>query len=112
MIKGVEILNKTPITEMTNGGFIVLIISAIVLLVAINFFFFSIDDFNSVGQLIWFLICLISVISIIVSLNIRKPTGRYEYKVTIDNDVPIQEVYENYKIVEKDGKIWILEDKE
>lgn len=108
MIKGVEILNKTPITEMTNGGFIVLIISAIVMAIAI----FSIDNCNSRGQLIWFLISLISVISIIVGLNIRKPTGRYEYKVTIDNDVPIQEVYENYKIVEKDGKIWILEDKE
>ena len=112
MIKGIEILNKTPITEMTKSGFIVFIISALVLVVAFNFLFFFIEDCNGVGQLTCFLICLISVISIIVGLNIRKQMGRYEYKVTIDKDVPIQDVYENYNVIEKDGKIWTLEDKE
>lgn len=112
MIKGIEILNKTPITEMTKSGFIILIVSVIVLCLSIAFLFSFLDDRNDTGVFVCFLICLISFVTLIVGLNIRKQTGRYEYKVTMNKDVSIQDVYENYKVVEKDGKIWILEDKE
>ena len=44
--------------------------------------------------------------------DIEEPTGRYRYEATIDDSVSITEVYDRYKVVERRGDIWILEDKE
>ena len=42
----------------------------------------------------------------------QKPTGRYQYEVTIDESVSMTDVHEKYKVMGQEGKIWILEDKE
>lgn len=40
-----------------------------------------------------------------------RPSDRNTYKCIFDEDVSIQEVYDNYEIVGRDGEIWILEDR-
>lgn len=42
----------------------------------------------------------------------NRPFGRSTYKCIFDEDVSIQEVYDKYEVVGRDGDIWILEDKE
>lgn len=39
-------------------------------------------------------------------------TGRYRYEVTIDDTVSFNELQEKYDVIEQNGKIWTLEDKE
>lgn len=41
-----------------------------------------------------------------------KPSDRNVYKCYFEKDISIQEVYDNYKVVGRDGDIWILKDKE
>lgn len=40
-----------------------------------------------------------------------KPSDRNVYKCYFEKDISIQEVYDNYKVVGRDGDIWILKDK-
>lgn len=47
----------------------------------------------------------------ILGAIIEVPTGRCRYECTIDSKTSISEIYEHYKIVEKRGDLWILEDK-
>ena len=42
----------------------------------------------------------------------KVPTGRYRYECTIDSKTSISEIYENYKVAERRGDLWILEDKD
>ena len=40
------------------------------------------------------------------------PTGKYEYQVTINNSVSMTEFYDKYEIVEVEGKIYTIREKE
>lgn len=40
------------------------------------------------------------------------PTGRYKYEVKISDTTTFKEVTDNYKIVDNQGQIWVLEDKD
>lgn len=40
-----------------------------------------------------------------------RPSDRNTYKCIFEEDVSIQEVYDSYEVVGRDGEIWILEDK-
>jgi hypothetical protein len=40
------------------------------------------------------------------------PTGRYEYKVILDDTYPATQLYEEYEVIGQDGKIWIIQEKE
>ena len=40
------------------------------------------------------------------------PTDRYEYKVLIDDSVPMTEFYEKYDLISVEGQIYIIRDKE
>lgn len=53
------------------------------------------------------LVILISILSGVC----KSPTGRYRYECTIDSKTSVSEIYENYKIVERHGDLWVLEDK-
>lgn len=67
---------------------------------------------NVIGIVISSILLFASLIVMAGCKFIEQPTGRYRYEVTINKDVSIQEVYEKYNVIEKDGKKWILEDKE
>lgn len=58
--------------------------------------------------------CLIAFIGIIFgtyfSHEVKTDTKLYE--VVLDDNYPISTIYDNYEIIEKRGKIWVLQDKE
>lgn len=47
-----------------------------------------------------------------VDANYKIPIGEYEYKVIIDDNVSMTEFYEHYEVVDQDGKIFIIREKE
>lgn len=112
MIKGIEILNKTPITEMTDKARIVGIIAFIFLIIAFISLIISSETENIKCSVVSAVLLFVFIIISVICKLTTQPTGRYTYKVTIDESVPINEVYENYNVIKQDGKIWILEDKE
>lgn len=112
MIKGIEMLNKTAITEPGKTTLIVFFIAAVVFIISFILVIHLGANDNVIGIVISSVLFFTSLIVMVGCKFIEQPTGRYRYEVTINKDVSIQEVYEKYNVIEQDGKKWILEDKE
>lgn len=114
MIEGVTILSKEMIMEPDMRlSFIIFIFSILIIGtgVFISCLYHHID---SRGVTIGCIITAIGIIVYIVSLRLpaEVESGRYQYKATIEKSVSFNEVYEKYNVIEQDGNLWILEDKE
>lgn len=59
------------------------------------------------------LICSIIVtVPVYIYGNIYKvPTGKYEYKVLIEDDTSFKYIYYNYDVITNEDNVWILRDK-
>lgn len=61
-------------------------------------------------------ICLLAMIAmpiiVITSKSHWRTNERNQYECIIDDSVSINEVYENYNVIERRGDIWVLEEKE
>lgn len=111
-MKGIEILTMTEIKEFPEIMTTIATVLAVVFIAGVIFVLG--DRSNDVCTIIGAVLVLVSVIGFVILINKcpERPTGRYKYEAVIDEDVNIQDVYEKYKVIEKDGKKWILEDKE
>lgn len=111
-MKGIEILTMTEIREYPEICSKLAPVIAILFLVGVIFVItdHDVDLLTVIGAIM----VLISIIGLVILVNKypERSTGRYKYEAVIDEDVDIQDVYEKYKVIEKDGKKWILEDKE
>ena len=58
-----------------------------------------------------FLTAIIAIIIIRVEDKDTTETGLYRYEVILEDDYPLEKIYDKYNIIEHKGKIWILEDK-
>lgn len=59
------------------------------------------------------LLAMIAIPIIVITSNSHWRTNeRNQYECIIDDSVSINEVYENYNVIERRGDIWVLEDKE
>ena len=55
---------------------------------------------------------IVVFIIVVVSKSHWRINERNQYECIIDDSVSINEVYENYNVIERRGDIWVLEDKE
>lgn len=71
---------------------------------------------NDSGVIIFGTISLLAMIAmpiiVITSKSHWRTNERNQYECIIDDSVSINEVYENYNVIERRGDIWVLEDKE
>ena len=113
-MEGIDILNRTTITETTNLTFIIITISVVVLIISVLAFIIlvSMEYFNIANVCFWFLILSLVVTFSFAIINPQTETGRYRYEVTIDDDVSFLDLHERYNVIEQNGRIWTLEDKE
>ena len=110
---GIEILNKEPVMIQNERlcivGMLILIIAVISSFIAIKIE----NDLLGNGFVIISVLCLfISLNLAVLYKTVEIPSDRYQYEAIIQDDVSINEVYKHYKVIEQDGKKWILEDKE
>ena len=113
-MKGVDILNIEEISAVPLWVDVIGIIAVMVFAISLIILLISVYKLWNVSFIVSIITMLISFIFIIVlGVNdIEKPTGRYRYEATIDESVSITEIYDRYKVVDRRGDIWILEDKE
>ena len=110
-MKGIEILTKEPILELSKTlSIIYIILFAIFIISLISAFIFIVKGYRK-HIIIFTIISLVFLSSTVIIQSYTKPTGRYKYKVTIDKSVSMIEVYEKYNVIKQDGKIWTIEDK-
>ena len=114
MIEGIDILNKTEMMASPVLGLTFLVVGCLLLIIGIVLLANG-SNYNCGPMFIFgFFACVISVCLIIPALGNTNtvPTGRYRYEVTIDDSVSFLDICEKYEIVEQNGRIWTLEDKE
>lgn len=107
MLNGVEVLNKV---EMYKKFPIILIIPMMVFLVLSMVISFE-DGLKN--KLISILFAICSMISIVTGFVINsQPSGITQYQVTIDESVSMVEFNERYEVIEVEGKIYTIVEKE
>lgn len=122
MITGVEILEISQITRLPDWVYIFLIVGVIFAIVAIgcagvadrykrdmkNKCKFMILAYINLG-----LVVITWGIFTISILTVNKiPTGQYQYTISLNGMVDIDSLYEKYDVIETDGKIWTVKDKQ
>ena len=114
MLEGIEILAQTEI--MKNPDWTSLFFTAMFIFILLGFLMAIIGGIIDMWKLIACGVGLAIgtfVTSFIISTSISpEPTGRYEYQVTIDDAVSFTELYEKYEVIDQNGKIWTIRDKE
>lgn len=118
MLEGIEILNKVEIMESPMWVSVVIIVLFIISLLSLGMGIVdAIEDITDGHCLIFIVVATVAYIALIIMGNADKqlltePTGVYEYQVTIDDSVSMNEFLEKYEIIEVNGKIYTIREKE
>ena len=114
MLEGIEVLSQSDIMQRplwANFAFYFcmgfIFIGLILMVVCV-----VVDNTNyltvSAGILIFGFVCVL----ILCFIDPEEPSGRYKYKVLINEDVSFTDLYDKYDVVGQEGLIWTLKDKE
>lgn len=120
MLNGIEILNKVELVKTVNNKIngTAIVVLFILLLISTAFALIFISNDVEMGVTISvicmavFGIAMITCVIIDESLSKQVPTGKYEYQVTISDDVSMTEFNERYEVIKVEGKIWTIVEKE
>ena len=110
-MEGVEILNKTQIMETTAED-IVLGIVCIIACCAFYVLAWAPEWESFFIRIVFSGMTILFIILAASCFVAKEPTGRYRYEATIDKSVSMTDIHEKYKVIDQEGKIWTLEDKE
>ena len=114
MLEGITILNQTPVLEDPWYVIPLGIISFSLLFPFVVLLSIGIAEHNKIIFGISTVITIILLVLLCVAIKTEDTvdTGRYRYEVMIDDSVSFNKVLENYDIIEQNGRIWTIEDKE
>ena len=109
---GITILNTTIVDEYAQWVLPTVLALGFICIVALVLMLNS----NDKGVIIFGTISLLAMIAMPIIIGTSKShwrtNQRNQYECIIDDSVSINEVYENYNVIERRGDIWVLEDKE
>lgn len=114
-MSGINVLNSIPVMRNPSYFNILFIISIICIILGGVFLLLSLYlNFWEIPNFV--ISCVLIISSVIIAFYTKcnantVQTGRYQYEVTIDDNVKFKDVIDKYNIIEQHGKIWILEDK-
>lgn len=108
MIDGITILNNVTVSDFNPIPWLGVLIG--LLLVALIIIHIKSDEFDKKDVLgVWWCgVFAIALIFFIADIRFSKVDA---IQCTIDDDVSINEVYDNYDVIDKQGEIWTLREK-
>ena len=113
-MNGITILNTTIVDECAQWVVPTVVAIGVVCIVALVLMLNS--DNSGSGVIIFGTISLLAMIAMPIIIDTSqshwRTNERNQYECIIDDSVSINEVYENYNVIERRGDIWVLEDKE
>ena len=108
---GITILNTTIVDDYAQWVLPTVLALGFICIVALVLMLNS----NDKGVIIFGTISLLAMIAMPIIIGTSKShwrtNERNQYECIIDDSVSINEVYENYNVIERRGDIWVLEDK-
>lgn len=106
MIDGITVLNNVTISDFNPipwlGVLIGFLIAFIIIYIVVN------DDDRRDAIGIWCAISAVALVLLIADIRFSKVDA---IQCTIDDNVSINEVYDNYKVIDRQGEIWTLREK-
>lgn len=112
-MNGITILNTTIVDDYAQW---VLPIALALSIVCICTFLLMLDTSGGTDTICLGIVSVLSLIVVFIIVFVSKHhwriNERNQYECIIDDSVSINEVYENYNVIERRGDIWVLEDKE
>ena len=109
---GITILNTTIVDDYAQWVLPTVLALAFICIVAFILTLTSNDNRVIIFGTISLLAMIAMNIIVITSKSHWRTNERNQYECIIDDSVSINEVYENYNVIERRGDIWVLEDKE
>lgn len=109
MISGIEVLSQNEILYTPEWAIAIFAVGLTfsIALFCLLFIALSEDDYKCAFLFgLGFIVALLFTIQAIGKFN--QPTGTYTYKVTISDDVKINEFLDQYEIVSQEGKIYTV----
>lgn len=109
MIEGIEVLSASEIYAVSNINIAI----GVVFIVVMVLFEIGASAVKELWQRVIMIIATIICfcVSIYCAAN-TEPTGRYEYKVIINDNVSFNDFYNKYEIINIEGKIYTIKEKE
>lgn len=108
---GITILNTIIVNDRADWVSFTVLALGVICIVAFILTLTSNDNRVIIFGIISLLAIIATPIIIIASKTHWRTNERNQYECIIDDSVSINEVYEKYNVIERRGKIWILEDK-
>lgn len=108
---GITILNTIIVDERAQWVVPTVLAIGVVCIVALVLMPNSKDNGVPIFGTIFLLAMIAMPIIIGTSESHWRTNERNQYECIIDDSVSINEVYENYNVIERRGDIWVLEDK-
>ena len=119
MIEGVIVLNQITEYKEVSGIVYTLTIGVVVVgvfAIMVGLFDMSESYSFSCGLIKLIVGIVFFILGIIGLICIRKtteqPTGKYQYQVAIDDTVVMSEFYDKYEVIEVEGKIYTIREKD
>lgn len=110
---GITILNTTIVDDYAQWVLPTVLALGLICIVALVLMLNSND--TGAAVIIFGIISLLAMIAMPIIIGTSKShwrtNERNQYECIIDDSVSINEVYENYNVIERRGDIWVLEDK-
>lgn len=112
MMNGVEVLTQTEIMAknpiIETVGIIATILMVIFVLIALFALIDNKDILSIVAAIIAGVTITASIVCAILWETALVSTGEYEYQVTVDDSVSMNEFYEKYEVISVEGKIYTI----
>ena len=108
---GITILNTIIVNDRADWVSFTVLALGVICIVAFVLTLTSNDNRVIIFGIISLLAIIATPIIIIASKTHWRTNERNQYECIIDDSVSINEVYENYNVIERRGEIWVLEDK-
>lgn len=106
-----SILEQEALYLETTDNIIILILVSFTVIFAVLCILFGMFKDNSKLCILFFTFAMICLIGTIFAPTIKIKVGN-KYKVLIDDNYPFVEFYEKYEVIDKNGIIWTIKDKE
>lgn len=113
MMNGITVLSQSEIMVAPNWthvimaiGFIIFVISVII---CMSFNQEIIQIISGISSICCF---ILFIIGMFCTVFVTKGTGKYTYKVTISDEVNFVEFDNKYEIIDQDGLIYTIKEKE
>ena len=113
IIEGMNIINKTAITEPYLLPFWLLLLGGVIVSVRGVYLWWKKNNPKEKLGITFYVVGIIIMFSSVIPMNIiNKETGRYTYEVTLEDNVPAKHISDNFNIINVTDNIWTIEDKE